>query len=79
MDIKTYLAQGRGRQAALARAIGAHAPDVSRWAEGRRPIPVSYGAAIELATEGQVTRQEMFPNEWRRIWPELAAPTTATT
>lgn len=79
MDIKTYLAQGRGRQAALARAIGAHAPDVSRWAEGRRPIPVSYGAAIELATGGQVTRQEMFPTEWRRIWPELATHAAVST
>lgn len=71
MDIKTYLSQERGRQSALARAIGAHAPDVSRWADGTRPIPVQYGAAIERATGGQVTRQEMFPNDWQVIWPEL--------
>jgi len=73
MDIKTYLSQERGRQAALARAIGAHAPDVSRWADGKRPIPMEYGAAIEAATGGLVTRREMFPNDWRRLWPELAA------
>jgi DNA-binding transcriptional regulator YdaS (Cro superfamily) len=72
MDIKTYLSQERGRQAALAKAIGAHAPDVSRWADGTRPIPVAYGAAIERATGGLVTRREMFPDDWQRIWPELA-------
>ena len=71
MDLKIYLSQERGRLAALAKAIGAHAPDVSRWADGKRPIPAIHGAAIEAATGGLVTRQEMFPDEWQRIWPEL--------
>lgn len=72
MDLKTYLTQERGRQAALAKAIGAHAPDLSRWADGSRPIPIQYGAAIEKETHGAVTRKEMFPDDWERIWPELA-------
>jgi DNA-binding transcriptional regulator YdaS (Cro superfamily) len=72
MDLKTYLLQERGRQAALARAIGAHAPDISRWADGSRPIPSRYGAPIEKATGGLVSRKEMFPDEWNVIWPELA-------
>lgn len=71
MNLSQYLMQERGRQASLARAIGAHAPDISRWAEGKRPIPVIHAAAIESATGGLVTRQEMFPNDWARIWPEL--------
>lgn len=71
MDLKKYLAQERGRQAALAKAIGAHAPDLSRWADGTRPIPVPFGAPIEKATDGLVTRKEMFPETWRTIWPEL--------
>jgi len=71
MDIKTYLSQERGRQASLAKAIGAHAPDISRWADGTRPVPVAHGAAIEAATGGLVTRQELFPDDWQRIWPEL--------
>jgi DNA-binding transcriptional regulator YdaS (Cro superfamily) len=78
MDIKTYLSQERGRQAALAKAIGAYAPDVSRWADGTRAIPVIYGAAIEAATGGLVTRQEMFPNDWKRIWPELTRRRSAS-
>ena len=71
MNLSQYLSMERGRQASLARAIGAHAPDISRWAAGTRPIPVEYGAAIETATGGLVTRKEMFPDEWERIWPEL--------
>lgn len=71
MNLSTYLSQERGRHAALAKAIGVHAPDISRWLTGGRPIPTKYGAAIEHATGGLVTRQELFPEEWRRIWPEL--------
>lgn len=71
MNLSDYLSQQRGRHAALAKAIGVHAPDISRWLNGDRPIPTKYGAAIERATAGQVTRQELFPDEWQQIWPEL--------
>lgn len=73
MNLSTYLSQQRGRHAALAKAIGVHAPDISRWLAGERPIPKKYGPAIERATGGQVTRRELFPDEWRDHWPELAA------
>jgi DNA-binding transcriptional regulator YdaS (Cro superfamily) len=72
MDLKTYLSQERGRGAALAKAIGAHQPDLNRWAKGIRPIPVHFGAPIEKATDGAVTRRDMFPEDWATIWPELA-------
>lgn len=71
MNLSQYLVQERGRQSSLAKAIGAHAPDISRWANGTRPIPLEYGAEIERATGGQVTRKEMFPTRWMSIWPEL--------
>jgi DNA-binding transcriptional regulator YdaS (Cro superfamily) len=78
MDLKTYLSGERGRLAALSRAIGAHAPDVSRWAsdeKNRRPIPIHFGLPIEQATNGQVTRLEMFPIEViEKVWPELLRP-----
>jgi DNA-binding transcriptional regulator YdaS (Cro superfamily) len=73
MNLSEYLSQERGRLASLAKALKAHAPDVSRWADGSRPIPVKYGAPIESATDGAVTRQEMFPHEWKTYWPELIA------
>lgn len=72
MDLKTYLSGKRGRLAALAKAINAHAPDLSRWASGERPIPIPFGRPIEDGTGGLVTRQEMFPSEVvERVWPEL--------
>lgn len=76
MKLREWLQKERGRAAALAKAIGAHAPDVSGWAKdpddkGHKPIPVHYGALIEKETKGEVTRQEMFPDCWQRIWPEL--------
>ena len=76
MNLKTYLSLERGRTSELARAIGAHAPDVSRWAKddgkGSRPIPIHFGLPIEQATNGQVTRLEMFPIEViEKVWPEL--------
>ncbi|MBC7860308.1 MAG: helix-turn-helix domain-containing protein [Burkholderiaceae bacterium] len=76
MNLHEYLSQERGRQAALAKAIGAHAPDISRWADGSRAIPFHFGAPIEVATGGAVSRQEMFPDDWARLWPELAQPAT---
>lgn len=29
-------------------------------------------AQIELASNGEVTRKDLRPNDWHRIWPELA-------
>jgi len=72
MDLKTYLSQERGRANRMARAIGAHQPDVSRWARGERPVPKHYGWPIEKFTGGAVTRRDLFPDEWRSYWPELA-------
>ncbi len=72
--LQAYIAaQPRGALRKLARAIGAHEPDVSRWSKGLRPIPFHHAAAIEKATDGWVTRQEMFPDVWHVVWPEIAA------
>lgn len=74
MTLSEYFALAHGNQSALATTIGSHQPTVRAWAMAERPIPVEHGAAIERATGGQVTRQELFPDTWARIWPELAAP-----
>jgi DNA-binding transcriptional regulator YdaS (Cro superfamily) len=38
---------------------------------GRRPSPENC-TQIELATAGKVTRKDLRPDDWERIWPELA-------
>lgn len=70
--LKTWLAEGRGRHKRLAEHIGVVPSFVTKMAAGDRPIPFHYGAAIEQFTGGAITRQQLFPDEWARIWPELA-------
>lgn len=72
MTLSEYFALKHGNLADVARTIGAPSGNVSEWASGSRNTPAKFGAAIERATGGQVTRQELFPDTWARIWPELA-------
>ena len=72
MNLRTFIdSRGRGAIAELAKSIGAHQPDVCNWANGSRPVPFHWCIAIEQKTGGAVTRQELRPNDWHLIWPEL--------
>ena len=62
----------------LARHLHVPPSFVAKMSEGGKPVPVAHGAAIEQFTEGAVTRQQMFPTDWPRIWPELASAPPAT-
>ena len=72
MTLSEYIsAKGRGAISNLAKQIGAHVPDVSRWVTGERPVPIERCVAIERATGGVVTRRDLRPDDWQDIWPEL--------
>ena len=75
MELSQWLEQERGRQNRLARHLGLRPPVVAAWVSGRRPVPMPHGAAIEQFTGGAVSRKDLFPDDWSRLWPELAAPT----
>lgn len=60
-----------GGQAALSRQLGVTAAAVNQWLKGLRPVPARHCVAIEAATKGAVTRQDLRPNDWQLIWPEL--------
>lgn len=45
---------------------------INQWANGKRPIPPERCVEIERATAGEVTRRDLRPDDWMRIWPELA-------
>lgn len=77
MNLKQYLSSSRGLQSELAEKIGVYQPDISMWASGKRPIPMKYGPLIEFATNGAVTRRDLFPDTWRTWWPELIDDTLA--
>lgn len=61
-----------GGLTALARLLGVAPPTVHEWKTGKRPVPVERCVAIERATESAVTRQDLRPDDWQDIWPELA-------
>lgn len=44
----------------------------------KHPSP-TVAAGIELATNGVVTRQQMRPDDWSLIWPELVASAVPAT
>jgi len=71
MELSQYSKTGRGRLAALARAIAAPQPNVSDWASGKRPVPIERCLAIERATGGLVTRGELRPHDGHLIWPDV--------
>lgn len=75
MKLNKYIeGSERGALTLLAKEIGAHLPDVSRWVSGDRPIPSDRCPAMELATNGSVTCEELRPDIcWHRVpdteWP----------
>lgn len=80
MQLQEHLKlSGRGSKAVLARAIGAHPPDLSDWLSGKRAVPVHHCVAIERETKGAVSRRDLRPTDWQDIWPELAQPSASAT
>lgn len=61
-----------GSQAELARSLKVTPPTVNQWIKGIRPIPLITCVVIENITDGKVTRQELRPNDFWKIWPDLA-------
>ena len=72
-----HAAQMVGGLTALARLLGVSVPTVHEWKTNKRPVPISRCFGIENVTNGAVTRQQLRPDDWQNIWPELAqSPTT---
>lgn len=76
MNLHEYLIRGgHGSATHLARALGVNPDQVRQWRHAygdRRPGPENC-IAIEAATNGEVTRRDLRPDDWHLIWPELAA------
>lgn len=65
MELSAYLKKQRGLASELARTLGVSAVLVSQWATGARPVPSSRCPAIERATGGAVTCEELRPDvDW---------------
>ncbi|MFY4013991.1 transcriptional regulator [Achromobacter xylosoxidans] len=77
MNIAQYLEETRTSQAAFAAAVGVTQSMAWQWISGRRPVPVERCADIERVTAGAVSRRDLRPEDWARIWPELATAAPA--
>lgn len=75
MKLTDWVNEQRGRSMELARAVGVAAPVVSDWCNGKKNVPIGRCWQIEQATQGEVTRCELRPEDWWKIWPELASQT----
>lgn len=73
MNLKTYLSTlERGGSTQLAEKLGVSISFMSQMASGVAAISPARCVFIEQATGGAVTRQELRPDDWNLIWPELA-------
>jgi len=70
MNLATYLKTTCPNKAAFAREIGVSNAMLYQFEMGIRPVPAKHCPAIERATAGKVTRQDLRPADWQRIWPE---------
>lgn len=71
MKLKQYIATlERGDVKKLAEKIGVSPVYLAHMAYGRSPVPPALCPEIEVATTGVVTRADLRPNDWARIWPE---------
>ena len=74
--LKAWVDGERGRGVSLAKHLGCKQPFVHKMANGAKPVPAHHAAEIEKFTDGAVTRKDMFPETWQRIWPEMANTST---
>ena len=55
---------------ALANALDVTVAAIGNWKI--RGVPIEQCTAIEHAVACVVTRRELRPDDWQKIWPELA-------
>lgn len=70
MDALQQAADAVGGLSRLAEMVGVSPSTPFMW-RTRKRIPAEYCAAIENVTAGVVTRRDLRPDDWQRIWPEL--------
>lgn len=61
-----------GSQKKLGELCGFTQQAVYKWLHGKAKIPPAICPSIEQATKGAVSRKDLRPDDWMRIWPELA-------
>lgn len=72
MDLKTYLnSKPRGEAARLARVINEKPSNLSLWKNKRKPIPPYKCRRIVNATHGEISLQELRPDDFAKHFSEI--------
>jgi DNA-binding transcriptional regulator YdaS (Cro superfamily) len=71
VDLLTFIKSERGNASRLAASIGVSLSHLSQMSTGTTAISPKRCVQIEEATGGGVTRQDLRPDDWVDIWPEL--------
>lgn len=72
MDLKKYIdSLERGEAKKLASALKVSSSYLSQMASGRCSISPLRCVEIEKATKGKVSRKDLRPKDYLKIWPEL--------
>ena len=75
MDLKTYINDLKPEpREDLAEKCATTLGHLKNVMYGLRPCAPELAVLLEQATKGAVTRQDLRPDDWRRIWPELIKP-----
>lgn len=68
-----FFAAQRGNASRLAAGTGASVVFLRAIARGDRPCPPRLAVRIEKFTNGSLSRQQLFPDDYWELWPELAS------
>jgi len=62
-----------GGTSKVAKLCGISMPSVSQWKHNGIPDDkmIFLAAKLEKATDGKITRKQLFPDTWQDIWTEL--------
>ncbi|MCW9687989.1 transcriptional regulator [Proteus terrae] len=72
MELKKYIDSLEwGGAKELADQLGVSKSFLSQMASGVSAISPRRCVEIEIATNGAVTRRDLRPDDWYKIWPEL--------
>jgi DNA-binding transcriptional regulator YdaS (Cro superfamily) len=70
--LRAWRESRRMTQTAVATLLGVSKVQVCRWESGSRAITAEQAGAIERATGGQITREELRPDIFRPLSEERA-------
>lgn len=71
MDLKTYIDEKHIQRDVLATNLNVTSGMIGQWLSGHRKITPKKCVEIEKLTNGIVKRQELRPDDFWEIWPEL--------